>query len=202
MANPNVAVAITKQTTWHGATEQYSNVYHFDGPPVDGAPASLWTGLINDLTAAEKPIHGTNVTFKTGRVWSVGGTKQENVTLALIDLTGTGSGSAIKYFKEAAVLVEWECARLNIDGRKVYLRKYIRACAVLSGATDAEMQGENIFSTTVKGPFKTYADKVQKVTTGTSLETFNLVSPNGRLPKADNNGVVNNYMISREFRQN
>lgn len=202
MAEANIAVAITKQTMWHGVQEQFDNVYYYDGPPVTGSNPDLWKAVVDAVVAAEKPVHGTNVEFITGRIWSAGGTILQNVTLGLFDLDGFGTGLSVKYFKEAAVLVEWECDRVNVLGRKVYLRKFIRPCSVLNGASDAMMQGEAQLDSVTKGPFKAYANKVQELSVGASLENFVLTSPTGRQPRNPQNGVVNNYLISREFRRN
>ncbi len=202
MAIANVAVAISKTTMWHGVAEEYSNVYYFDGPPVGGSNASLWEALIADIVAAERPLFGTNVTFKLGRVWSVGGSKVDNVTLALKDLTGPGTGGTVPLFKEAAILAEWECSRLNILGRKVYLRKYLRIGAMTGTVTGTVNTGETELPASERSKVETYCDKVQSLQTGASLETFKLCSPNGREPKEQNNGIANRYLISREFRRN
>lgn len=201
MAGPTVAVSITKSTVWRERAELFDNVYYFDGPAFQAGDAN-YERLVERIVAAEKLVHGTNVTFEQARIWSAGGTVLQNVTLGLIDLSGTGSLGALAIYKESAVLVEWECSRANILGRKVYLRKYIRPCAVNSQVSTATiLTGETAINASMAAPFKTYADTVDQIEI-TAGPTFNLVSPSGRETKAANNGVVNPYMGSREFRRN
>lgn len=197
---PEVAVAITKQTMWHGVQEQFDNVYYFDGPTFQAGDEN-YQRLVDHIVSKEKAIHGTNVEFMTGRVWTSGGTALQNVTQGLYDLAGFGSLGSTPVFKELAVLVEWECDRANVLGRKVYLRKFIRPCVAMPGALDTMITGEAMLGSTAKAPFKTYADAVQQVNLISGVE-FRLISPSDRRPRAGNNGVVNNYVISREFRRN
>jgi len=137
-----------------------------------------------------------------GRIWSTGASIIENVTLGLYDLSGQGTGGTFPIFKEGAVLVEWECQRPNVLGRKVYLRKYIRPGA-LPGTLPAEtITGQAPIPQTEKDRFKAYADTVQSIQVGSSLEPFLLCAPSGREPRNPSNGVVNNFLISREFRRN
>lgn len=200
MAGPVVAVAITKSTLWHGVQEEFDNIYYFDGPIFQAGDAN-YQRLVDALVAAEKPVYGTNVTFKKARVWSAGGTVIQNVTIGIYDLTGTGSLGGDTIFKEAASLVEWECERPNILGRKVYLRKYIRHGAVPATTTLTVRSGEAPLAATLTTPLKTYADAVDVIATEGGV-LFYLVSPSGRAIRAANNGVVNQYLISREFRRN
>ena len=200
MAGPTVGVAITKSTLWHGEQEKLVNVYYFDGPAFQAGDANFQR-LVDAITAAEKLVHGTNVNFVKARVWSAGGTVIQNVTLGLYDLFGTGSFGTAPIFKEAASLVEWECERPNVLGRKVYLRKYIRHGATPSPASIPVQSGEAVLPATMTTPLKQYADTVDVIATEGGV-IFYLVSPSGRAIRAANNGVVNNYLISREFRRN
>lgn len=194
-------VAITKSTLWHGKQEEFANAYFYDGPVFQIGDENF-RRLIDALVAAESPIHGRNVSFKQARVWSAGGTKEENETVALEDLGGTGTIDNAPFFKEAAILVDWVCARPNRLGRKVYLRKYIRPCVQLPGAGINVMSGEEQLHANQKAPFKTYADRVQNPAVFSGGPTWSLVSPTLRRPKEQGNGHVNEYLISREFRRN
>ncbi len=193
-------LTIEKETLWHGVTERFNNTYYYEGPAEPPAEAGL-RSFINAVHAAEIPIHGSSVSFKQARVWTAGGTKAQNVTLILMDLTGQGSALGAKCFKETAVQVSWETARLTILGRKIYLRKYIRCCNVVGSVSQEVMIGEEPMVGGMPTPFKTYADRVQTVEAPAGVN-YQLKSEKGALPKANNNGVVERFVSSREFRQN
>ncbi len=193
-------MAVVKETRYHGIQEEFDNVYYYDGPTFQAGDAN-YKALADALVAAEREVHTSEVKFKNVRVWSAGGTIVENVTLGIYDynLTGLQLG-ALKIHAEAAVMVEWECGRSNVLGRKVYLRKYIRSQA-LTGGTDDMARGKDLLSTGVLSPYKEYADKVDQV--GIPFgPIFDLVSPTGRTVLADNIGKADIRLRTREFRRN
>jgi hypothetical protein len=185
---------------WHGKDEEYDNVYYLEGPAEPPDAAGL-EKLISEIASAEKPIHGTRVNFVRGRVWSAGGTKEQNITLALVDLTGQGDLIGAQTFGELAILVEWECGRRNIKGRKVYLRKYIRVGNGAGVWGPGVRTGEEAMGVVDKRAFKEYADRVQTIVAPAGVN-WQLRSKGGRLPRFNNNGVINDFAISREFRRN
>lgn len=196
------AAAISKQTLWHAQQERYDNVYYYDGPNFQAGDENF-KRVLDALVEAEKNVHGTNVTFVQGRMWSAGGTKEQNQTMALVDYSGTGRIAGNSMFKEACILVEWVTARPNILGRKVYLRKYIRPGMhpnIRAGLE--EMDGTGRLSANDKAVYKAYADAVQQINPGFGAVPWVLTSKSGRLPKELANGVVNDFLISREFRRN
>jgi hypothetical protein len=185
---------------FHGALEEFDSVYYYEGPPQFGS--GNVDNFVDQLVAAERKVYSEAVKFKAGRVWTAGGTIRENITLGLVDKTGTGTMPAgARLHAEAAVLVEWECARPNILGRKVYLRKYIRSQYLPLGATDDSAMAISALNSSAKAPYKTYANDVQVISVA-SLGAFELVSPTGRKPKEAQNGVVDQYLRTREFRRN
>lgn len=193
-------VSITKDMRWHGALEKYDNTYYYNAP--DGAPSpAVLEQIVTRIVGSEIPIHSTRVAFRTARIWSAGGTPLQNETLLLQDLTDRGNQIGAPIFGEAAVLVKWETARVNIKGKKVYLRKFVRP-GCLVGTMSAEVgRGEEIATSAMLAPFKTYADSVQTITPATGV-VWNLASLGNRQPKAPNNGTVDGRVRSREFRRN
>ncbi len=194
------AVSITKRMQWHGKLEEYDNVYHYNGPDATPPPDQL-NSLINIIAGNERQMHGVRVEFVRGRVWTAGGTPAENVTLALIDLSGNGTAVGAAMFGEAAVVVEWECSRRDINGRKVYLKKFYRPGNAVGGASEDSSDGIDPLSPGAKDVFKGNSNANQRVEASSGV-FFNLTSPAGRTPRSANNAVCNEYLRSREFRRN
>ena len=193
-------VTIEKETRFHGGPERFNNTYYYE---LGGAPTDAdLIALADFLVAAEKPIHTGAVAFKTARVWTAGGTIQQNVTVLLRDLTGVGSMIAgMTLHAEASVLVEWETNRTNVLGRKVYLRKFIRPQGLpLNNPPQAEAR--DLLAAGNTGIFKTYADAVDAFVIANGGPSASLRSENGRTLRADNNGNVDVRLRTREFRRN
>jgi hypothetical protein len=196
-----VAVAITKETRYHGALEEFDNVYFYDSL-IPQIGAENYERLATAVVDAEKLVHTNQVEFKSARVWSSGGTIQENITLGLFDLAGLGTMPiGFEIHAEGSILVSWECDRTSILGRKVYMRKQLRPQALPTGGTAAMGRAKEAMSAAVMAPFKTYCDTVDEITTVDGV-TFNLVTPGGRVQRVTGNGTVNQYVRTREFRRN
>jgi hypothetical protein len=193
-------LTIEKETLWEGQQERFNNTYYYEGPAEPPAVDGL-RAFVNAVWGAETYVHGLDCSFKQARIWTAGGTKEQNVTILLMDLSGTGRSLGSKIFKETAVQVSWETSRLTRVGRKIYLRKFIRPCNVIGSAPLTVMIGEEPFSGGMPAPFKSYADTVQTVEAPAGVN-WQLRSEKGALPRSNNNGVVEKYVSSREFRQN
>lgn len=190
-------VSIEKEIQFHGKVERISNSYFYS---VGFAPvAADFISMINQLADAEKLVHGSGVAFKLGRVWSAGGSPAENQQEALVDLTGAGSmPTTVSMASELTVLVQWECAREDIRGRKVYLSKYIRSQGLPSSDTNASLQ-RGALSAASAGPFKTYADNIEELTLGASPLAA-LCSEKGRFPLNVGNAKVDPFVRNRNIR--
>jgi hypothetical protein len=194
------ALAVHKQTKFHDQAEGFDTVYYYQGPPQLGS--NNFEGLMDQLVQAEKKVFSSEIFFTEGRVWTAGGTKAENETVLLKDLAGTGTMSAgVRLHAEACVMVEWECGRKSSVGRKVYLRKYLRSGYLPTGANGEAAPAKDALNAAAKLPYKTYADEVQRLDVA-GFGVFNLSSPGLRTPKAASNGVVDQYVRTREFRRN
>lgn len=195
------AVAITKRTLHAGFQENFDNTYFYDGPALQLGDENF-RRLVDRIVAAEKLVHANRVEFMTGRVWSAGGTVVENVTQGLYDLDGFGSMLTNHLMAtEQAVLVEWECSRPNILGRKVYLRKFIRSQALPPPATADMALGRALLDQATRDAYATYADSVERPSDATMPE-FTLCSPQLRKPRVVGNGVADAVVRTREFRRN
>lgn len=194
------AVAITKRGPWQGKQEEFDNIYYFEGPSFQLGDAN-YERLVKQVSDLERPLHSGEVEFISGRVWSSGGSIVENETLGLYDLDGFGTAIGGAMFGESAIMVEWECSRPNVLGRKVYLRKFIRGFATANAQTAQVYLGRVLLPDSAIPPYKAYADGVQQITTAQGV-IWALCSPTGRFPRSNDNGVVDRAIRSREFRRN
>lgn len=125
-----IGVAITKSTSFRGASQEFSNVYYYENggslPSVSQADA-----IIDELVALEKQFHSSLVSFVQGRVWSQGGSPSTNNMISTKTLTGTGSSLTVGSFdKERAFLFRWRAGN-DSRGNAVYLRKWYHSCGQL-----------------------------------------------------------------------
>jgi len=196
-----VAVAIEKGTPWRGSEERFSNVYRYDFGVGGGIVPGAMDALVDYLVTKEKTVHNSDVTFRTARVWEVGGTPAENETLLLKDLSGTGSMvTGLKIWKEACVVVQWYTGRHTSTGRRIYLRKFIHPCAV-TGTTAGQETGQVALASTTKTPFLTYGQDVRAFTLLAGAEAVTMEGPGGENNANDASVTVLDYLHVRQFKQ-
>lgn len=194
----NYAVSITKTVLFRGVAEEFSNVYNYQ---YDAALApDDAERLIDAVVALERPVYANIVTFKTGRVWSAGGTPAANETIKIKDLTGTGSALAAQnIYRELCVVVNLDTGRNSSTGRKIYLRKFLHVGALPSGSSSIGL-GTDKLAPTDKTPFLTYGNGIRRVTvTGTVQAT--LQAPGGQDIASDAVVSVLDYLRIRQFHQ-
>lgn len=127
-----IAVSITKEATWNGEPERFSNIYHYSEPGFDFGQEDISESdaraLVDQLVSVEVPIFASSVDFVEARVWGpTDGPAQDNNTIGVFDLSENGSGSRDSYMcLEDCILIRFECERESMRGRKVYLRKWLR----------------------------------------------------------------------------
>lgn len=129
------AVAITMRTPFHGAEEEFSNVFQYGGASPTPAEA---TDLIAFLQTAMTPLFSQDVEFITGFAYEIGGTPAENDPIVRVDLSGVGSNQiGSDMYREVAYLVSARSSRPSALGRPVYFRKWLHTCAPLGGTESA-----------------------------------------------------------------
>lgn len=194
-----IGVSIEKDVSFQGKAERISNTYHYEhGAAMTDADIR---DLVAELVTDEKQVHSGDVSYKLARVWSAGGTPAQNDQLALIDLAGTGSMAApVQMAAELAVLVEWECAREDLRGRKVYLRKFIRSQGLGTNDLGATLQRFALPAAEL-ARFNTYADAVESYTTAPTGTLFALVSETGRAPIGVGVGRADPFVRNRNIRK-
>lgn len=123
-----VGVSITKRTAFRDAAQEFSNTYHYNS---GGANPSMSEAekIIDHLVVLEKRIHATSVSFVRARLWSAGGTQEQNRMIFQKTLSGTGSLAADSIVdRERAYLMQWPAGR-DVRGRPVRLKKWYHTCA-------------------------------------------------------------------------
>jgi len=129
-----IGISITKSVAFRNSTQEFSNVYYYDGLAATPTEAQA-EALIDELVVKEKTIHSTLVTFVRGRCWSQTGSQSTNVMLKQKSLSGTGSMTpASSMNRESAYLFQLR-AGVDSRGNPVRLKKWFHANAELGGVT-------------------------------------------------------------------
>jgi hypothetical protein len=175
---PPVSVAITKSFPYRGVRETFSNVYTFEVPAIS---VTIAQDLVGRLVTVETGAHGDIVEFEEGRVWTSGGTKEQNETILITDLSGKGGAVSEPNFHAQGVYeIQWRTDRPSVTDKPVYLRKYLRAFSSYGSPswTNGMMAGSTPISTDIKSRLQSYADNVNPLET--SGGPFRLIAPSGR----------------------
>lgn len=191
------AVAITKSLSWHGRTEQFANVYHYDFGV--GGPSEAESGaLIDALVVEEKKVYTSGVTFVNGRVW--GPTDQgpaQSETRFIKDLSGAGTMLANSpIYRECAIVVQLYLGRATGTGRKRFLRKYIRSTAL--PASSSGQFGDTPIGTANKAVYVTYGNAIKTLNVGTG--NVDICAPDGDHLPLGTSPTVLDYLTMHQFR--
>lgn len=194
-----IAIAIEKETAWHGANERWSNVYHYE---TDFTVNSTNAGAcIDALVTFEKPVHAGSVTFKSGRLWTTGLGPALNETLLIKDLSGAGTlSTGTTLYRECAVVVQSYTGRNSITGKRIFLRKFIHACSLPTGALTGQAEGSVALDATRKAPFLTYGDQIQEVVPAAG-QLMTLEAPSGANLSPSAPVTVKDFVTVRQFRR-
>ena len=194
-----IAIAIEKEVPWHGGNERFSNVYHYETDFT--VNASNAGACIDAIVTFEKPVHASSVQFKTGRLWTTGGTPAQNETLLIKDLSGAGTLSTGQtMYAECAVVCQSYTGRNSTTGKRIFLRKFIHSRGLPVGATTAMMAGEAVLDSTRKAPYLTYADQIQEVVPAAG-QLMTLEAPSGANLSPSAPASVLDYVTVRQFRR-
>jgi hypothetical protein len=179
-------VSITKSTPFRGVSQEFSNTYFYQS--VQGTVSTADAeALLDALVAKEKAIHGSAVTFVRGRVWSAGGTKEQNNMIFQKQLsgTGTGGGDSTTLDRERAFLVRIR-AGVDTKGRPVYLRKWWHLCVAVIGAeglTNGVLSNISQLSSGQRSTLVGWMNGFKDVTA--NAVSYSLVAENGRAITGD-----------------
>lgn len=180
---PRVGISITKQISFRGATQEFSNVYYYEmGTLPDASGAAT---MINNLVTLEKTFHSTAVTFTKGRCWKETGDKTTSEMINQVNLSGTGSGSTVTSMdRERAFLFRLR-AGIDTRGNPVYLRKWYHSCGNFVGSVAVSTTLLEQTSTMSQANRDTLANAMQNIGDANgSAGVPKLCAKSGRLPTA------------------
>lgn len=162
---PTLHIVSTKEFTFRGAPERWSNGYNFQ-TGTNTVDAAFVQSVYEAVRDAEKSFHANNVRF----VYGVGGLLNEDAIWSN-EYGGAGplgAQVAVQMHQETAVMAE---SKLR---NKVYLRKFFHTCRHLGGAGDTADQ--------MSGPDKTAINTaLAKLTDGTMPGGVKACFPDGAL---------------------
>jgi hypothetical protein len=190
---------VVKSVSWRGATEQFSNVYHYDVTANLGSVTAL--AILDALVAAEKPAFSADVTFVSGRVW--GPTDQGQAasqTVAIKDYSGTGTSANNTMIPYETTLVVENYIGRGPAGRKQFLRKYLHVCRLPAGASGSAAFGNTILDGTSLALGTAYWNRVKSLTA--SSNNWPLCTKAGKhYDNVADSPTVLPYLHVRQFHQ-
>lgn len=179
-----IGVSITMRTAFRDSTQEFSNTFHYDN---GGATPSVAEAekIIDQLVIHLKAMHATSVTFIRARLWSAGGTREQNTMIFQKPLLGQGSqlvGTNID--KERAYLLQWPAGK-DRRGRPVRLKKWFHYMCAPSGGNLAASVLDNTagLSDAERTVLQNHAAKFQPLFV--DLIGYQLVSKSGRGVQGD-----------------
>jgi hypothetical protein len=180
---PRIGIAITKSVAFRNSTQEFSNVYYYEGVTLPTSTEAAT--LMNSLVAIEKTFHSTAVTFVRAKLWSQTGSQSTNQMINQITLSGTGARTTANAFdKERAFLFRLRAGN-DSRGNPVYLRKWFHACGILySGQTiqTAWLDQSAGFGSTERGTMETAISGIGEITGPGG--PWKLCAKSGRQPDA------------------
>jgi hypothetical protein len=194
---PYFSFYIGKNTGWRGDTQGMGNLYNLELPSDQPSEQALLS-MVNQLVAAERPVHATTVNFDIARVWGPINPGGGGGSMRLVaDLTGTGNVTpSANWYKELAFLNVWPLGRYGSKNRPQFLRKWIHSQASL-GINATALDGSTQITTMPAG-MATYRAAVSNITYGSGGPIAPLGSPRGH--NTDNtNSYTYPYLEHRQL---
>lgn len=157
---PCTGLVVVKKFPYRGATdEEWSNKYHFRGPPP--VTSAEWASLASGFAALEKTLYSSRTKIvryygydsddpKAPAVWS------EDLELTGSEIPGTFVGTDVAMAGDQCGLIEWALDAKSIKGKQIRLYKFIHDGQVQTGQPDLMSTAWNsvagTFALAVSGP--------------------------------------------------
>jgi hypothetical protein len=193
-----IGLSITMQVAFRDSTQEFSNVFFYDGllgrPSVAQADA-----LIDEQVTRMKPLFGSLVTFVRGRLWEQTGDKATTEMISQKVLSGTGSAaSSSGADRERAYLFRLR-AGVDSRGNPVYLRKWLHAQADIGGVSTSGgiQQNTTGFTTGQRSTLAALMNPFGSIGSGTTLGT--ICAKGGRQPTAGAQWEAHKYLEHRQL---
>lgn len=184
---PTPSIKITKNISFKGGTQQWSNRYHFDG----GSPSDLthWTTLATAIVTAEKGNYSSYIGYVDATCYDAG----SDVPVAIIDfstIAGTGTYTDSIQASEVVALCRYTTTARTSKNHPLYLFNYWHGVRVQNSS------GPDFLSPAQKSSFQAYANMwIAGFSDGTT--THHRAGPNGQLATT---ALVETYVTHRDFR--
>lgn len=179
--------SLTKEITWRGGLERFSNVYHYNIP---GATTEGfgWDAFLADLMDRERRLFSDQVNYVEGRAWGptyeakneTPQLKADSITQYIGDLVGAGYVADITgpdVYRESAVVVSWYVGRNPTTGRKRFLRKYFHVCRLNAAEPEGVVVGGDPMSAALIENYRSWYDGLKNITSGGIV--YNICTPGG-----------------------
>lgn len=176
-----IGIAITKRVVFRNSTQEFSNVYYYDG--LLGTPSNAEAdALIDQASNREKAWHGVQVSFIRGKCWSQVGTPSQNNMLAQKNLSGTGAlADNAQMDRERAFLFRLRAGN-DSRGNPVFLRKWYHAAANMGAVAISAgiLTNQSGFTSGERTTIVNTMNAIGSIGSGSTLGT--LCAKNGRQP--------------------
>lgn len=189
--------SINKSISWRGVDQGFGNRYIYE-LPTDEPSLTVLENMVDTLVNAEKPVHGSAVAFRVGRVWGPVGPNGRGGTMRVVrplTASGTGGVSTSGWYKEFSFLCVWPLGRYGEKNRPQFLRKWIHPNTSLGLAQNYWDGSTQIPSP--PGALGTYMTAVRTIPYGSGGPPLSLASPKGHF--ADAGGYVYPYLEHRQY---
>lgn len=193
-----VGISITKSVPFRNSTQEFSNVYYYDGLLGRPTVAEADT-LIDAVVAREKANFAAAVTFVRGRLWEQTADKATTEMVSQKNLSGAGNLSTTASMdRERAMLFRLR-AGVDSRGNPVYLRKWFHFACGGGGFTVSagHLENTSAISSADRAASVARINNIGSIGSGTTLGT--LCAKHGRQPTAGAQWECHAYLEHRQL---
>lgn len=181
---------------FRGSTERSSHVFHYAiTAPVEDDYNNLADAVVDHV----KWIYPTTVLMRTVRVFGpTEGPKEDNKMRLVKDVSGGGTHAyaGTDMYPELAIVVARYVGRSPVKNRKVFVRKYVHPCKLMS-ASDSNITGA--LSTATRTEFNTWMANARQLIKNAAQ--YNQVTPLNRPVPNDHAPFTLPFMHIRQLKQ-